>query len=70
MLGGGDPTRLLELARAATGVDGSAIRSGSEALVAEAIEAASTTPAESPWALAIALTVLFTPGVESPAPVV
>jgi hypothetical protein len=69
MLGGGDPAPLLELARAAIGVDGSAITGDAEALVAEAIEAASTAPAESPWALAIALTVLSTPGVESPAPV-
>ena len=65
MLGGGDPARLFELARAAIGVDGSAIPAGSEPLVAELIEEAQS--GEAPWAVAMALTVLVTPGVESAA---
>ncbi len=63
MLGGGDPARLFELARAAIGVDGSAIPAGSEPLIAELIEEAQS--GEAPWAVAMALTVLVTPGVES-----
>ncbi len=65
MLGGGDPARLFELARAAVGVDGSAIPADSEPLIAELIEEASSGAA--PWAVAMALTLLVTPGVESAA---
>ncbi|HVY78637.1 MAG TPA: amidohydrolase family protein [Solirubrobacterales bacterium] len=63
MLGGGDPSRMVELARAAIGADGSAISGGSEALVGELIDEAVSGAA--PWALAMALTLLLTPGVES-----
>jgi uncharacterized protein len=62
MLGGGDPARLFELARAATGVDHSAIPTDLQLLVAELIEEAS---GGAPWAVAMALTVLVTPDVES-----
>ncbi len=65
MLGGGDPTRLFELARAAIGVEGSALPAGSEAPIAELIEEASSGSA--PWAVAMAMTLLVTPGVESAA---
>ncbi len=65
MLGGGDPGRLFELARAAIGIEGSAIPAGSEPLIAELIEEASSGSA--PWAVAMALTLLVTPAVESAA---
>ncbi len=65
MLGGGDPARMFELARAAIGVDGSAIPAGTEPLIAALIEEASS--GEAPWAVAMALTLLVTPGVESAA---
>jgi hypothetical protein len=65
MLGGGDPASLFELARAAIGVDGSAIPAGTESRIAELIEEASSGAA--PWAVAMALTLLVTPGVESAA---
>lgn len=63
MLGGGDPSRMFELARAAIGADGSAIPAGSEPLIAALIEEASS--GEAPWAVAMALALLVTPGVES-----
>jgi uncharacterized protein len=66
MLGGGDPARMFELARAAIGVNGSAIPAASEALIAELIDEASG--GEAPWAAAMALTLLVTPGVESAVP--
>ncbi len=65
MLGGGDPARMFELARAAIGVNGSAIPADSEPLIAELIDEASG--GEAPWAVAMALTLLVTPGVESAA---
>lgn len=65
VLGGGDPSRMLELARAAIGGDGSALSGGIEPLIAELLEEAAGGTA--PWALAFALTVLLTPGVESAA---
>jgi len=66
MLGGGDPGRMFELARAAIGAGGSAIPAGIEPLVTELIEEASS--GEAPWAVAMALTLLVTPGVESAVP--
>jgi predicted TIM-barrel fold metal-dependent hydrolase len=65
MLGGGDPAVMLELARAGIGADGSAVTEGSEPLLATLIDEAAAGSPESPWALAMALTVLVTPGVES-----
>lgn len=65
VLGGGDPSRMLELARAAIGQEGSALPDAIEPLIAELLEEAATGAA--PWALAFALTVLLTPGVESAA---
>jgi uncharacterized protein len=69
MLGGGDPAAMLELARAGVGAEGSAIRGGSEPLVAALIEEATSGSVEAPWSLAIALTVLVAPSVEAAAPV-
>ena len=60
MLGGGDPARLFELARAAVGVNGSAIPPAIEPLIAELIEEASSGAA--PWAVAMALTRAGHPG--------
>ncbi|MGB7589136.1 MAG: hypothetical protein WBM00_10555, partial [Solirubrobacterales bacterium] len=65
MLGGGDPSTMLELARAGVGADGSAVQPGSESILAELIEEAGSGSAEAPWALAVTLTLLVTPGVES-----
>ena len=65
MLGGGDSSRTAELALAAIGRDGSAIPGGREPLIAELVEEASSGAA--PWAIAMALTLLLTPGVESAA---
>lgn len=65
VLGGGDSSRMLELARAAIGRDGSALSGEIEPLIDELLEEASSGAA--PWALAFALTVLLTPGVESTA---
>jgi hypothetical protein len=67
MLGGGDPAVMLELARAGLGSDGSAVANGSEPLLAALLDEAGSGTAEAPWALAMALTVLVTPGVESAA---
>ncbi len=67
MLGGGDPSRMVELARAAIGVDGSAVPAGLEQQIDELVEEAVTGAA--PWALAMALTLLLTPGVESAVPI-
>lgn len=63
LLGGGDPSRIVELARAAIGSDGSALSAGHESLIAELLEEA--VAGTEPWALAMALTLLLTPGVES-----
>jgi len=69
MLGGGDSAVMLELARVGVGAEGSAVRGGSEPLIAALIEEAASGSAEAPWALAMALTVLVTPSVEAAAPV-
>jgi len=61
MLGGGDPSRMLELARVAVGEDGPA---GVSEEVAELIEQALDGSPEAPWATAMALTLVMTPGVE------
>lgn len=61
MLGGGDPTQMLELVRAAV-PHGAA---GAE--VAALIDEAETGVPRAPWAIAMALTLALTPGVESPA---
>ncbi|HWA53877.1 MAG TPA: amidohydrolase family protein [Solirubrobacterales bacterium] len=65
MLGGGDPSRMVELARVAIGTDGSAVSAGLEQQIGELLDEAAAGTA--PWALAMALTLLLTPGVESPA---
>lgn len=58
MLGGGDPAQILELAQLAVGADDAARRVS--ALLGEV---AGGSP-EAPWALALALAFVFTPGVE------
>jgi predicted TIM-barrel fold metal-dependent hydrolase len=63
ILGGGDPTQILELARVAV-PDGEA----ADALTGLIEEAAAGSP-QAPWAVAMALAVTLTPGVECPAPV-
>lgn len=65
MLGGGDPSTLLELARAGVGAEGSALSNGNEHLIAELLEEAIAGTDDSSWALALALAVMATPGVES-----
>jgi predicted TIM-barrel fold metal-dependent hydrolase len=65
MLGGGDPSQMLELARLAVGTDGSAADNGSRPQLAELIEEAASPSADAPWALAMAMTLVVTPGVES-----
>ncbi len=64
MLGGGDPSRMLELARVAVGEDG---QPGGSREVADLIEQALGGSPEAPWATAMALTLVTTPGVERPA---
>lgn len=64
MLGGGDPSRMLELARVAVGESGT---TGADREVAELIEQALSGSPEAPWAVAMALTLVSTPGVERPA---
>lgn len=62
MLGGGDPTQILELAQLAVGESEEAERI--RALIAEA----QTGSPQSPWAIAMALTLVVTPGVGGAAP--
>jgi predicted TIM-barrel fold metal-dependent hydrolase len=69
VLGGGDPATMLELARAGIGADGSAVQGGSESTLAGLIEEAASGSTEGPWALAMALAILATPGVERGTPV-
>lgn len=59
MLGGGDPSQILELARLAVGEH--------DSLLAALIEEAGEPSAEAPWAIAMALTLVVARGVESPA---
>jgi predicted TIM-barrel fold metal-dependent hydrolase len=62
-LSGGDPAQMLEMARLAVG-DGSALgESGS--VVDELLEEGARVTQDAPWALAMAITLLATPGVES-----
>jgi predicted TIM-barrel fold metal-dependent hydrolase len=64
MLGGGDPTQILELAQLAVGEG-----NGADRLVALVGEAQAGSP-QAPWAIAMALTLVVTPGVGSAVPVV
>jgi uncharacterized protein len=61
MLGGGDPSMILELARLAVGEGESSPR------LVQLIEEAQAGSPQAPWAIAMALTLVATPGVESPA---
>jgi uncharacterized protein len=63
MLGGGDAAQILELARVAVG-EGEAA-----AEVAALIEECQAGSPDAPWAIALALTLVVTPGVETAAPV-
>lgn len=63
-LSGGDPAQMLEMARLALG-DGAAL--GAEGATIAALLEEGSMPAEgAPWALAFALALLATPGVETP----
>jgi predicted TIM-barrel fold metal-dependent hydrolase len=62
-LSGGDPAQMLEMARLAVG-DGSALDDSGE-VVAELLEEGARVTQEAPWALAMAITLLLTPGVAS-----
>lgn len=63
-LSGGDPTQMAEMARLAVG-DGSRLGESGE-LVAALLEEGVEASPDSPWALALAVALLLTPGVESP----
>ena len=63
MLSGGDPAQMLEMARLAVG-DGSALGE-SGPVVRQLLEEGASVTQEAPWALAMAVTHLATPGVES-----
>jgi uncharacterized protein len=67
MLGGGDPRPMLELARVAVGEDGPAGGAGPDREITGLIGQALAGSPEAPWATAMALTLVVTPGVESPA---
>jgi uncharacterized protein len=61
MLSGGDPAQMLEMARLAVG-DGSALGE-SGPVVHQLLEEGASPTKEAPWALAMAITLLATPGV-------
>jgi uncharacterized protein len=63
MLGGGDPSQMLELAALAVGAN------NPHPDLAELIEEAGSPSPEAPWAVAMALTLAVTPNAESRAPV-
>jgi predicted TIM-barrel fold metal-dependent hydrolase len=63
MIGGGDPSQLLELTRLAIGATGSGPQ------LAELLGEVETPSEEAPWAVAVALTLAVTPNLESAAPV-
>jgi predicted TIM-barrel fold metal-dependent hydrolase len=63
-LGGGDPSQMLELARLAVGSDGSNLGEQGP-LISELLDEGAAVTLEAPWALAMALTLLLTPGIES-----
>jgi uncharacterized protein len=65
MLGGGDPSRSLELARLAVAADGIVGGAERHALLAALLEEAGGTSREATGAVAMALTLALTPGVES-----
>lgn len=62
-LSGGDPAQMFELARLAVG-DGFALGE-SGAIVSDLLEEGAAVTQDAPWALAMAITLLLTPGVES-----
>jgi uncharacterized protein len=59
MIGGGDPTQILELTRLAVSAE-------ERPELAALVEEAGSGSAEAPWANGMALTLVLTPGVESP----
>jgi predicted TIM-barrel fold metal-dependent hydrolase len=66
MLGGGDPAQILELARLAVGGEADD-EAGMETRMVTLIEEALEGSPEGPWAIAMALTLVATPRVETPA---
>ena len=62
MLSGGDPAQMLEMARLTLG-DGACLGE-SGPIVAGLLEEGAEVTQEAPWALALAMTILATPGVE------
>jgi predicted TIM-barrel fold metal-dependent hydrolase len=68
MIGGGDSSQMLELARLAIGGNGAA-GPPADPLLVELLEEAGSGTSDAPWAVAMALTLLATPGVESAAAV-
>lgn len=60
----GDPAQMLEMSRLTVG-DGSALGEQGP-IVAELLEEGAVVSQEAPWALALAITLLATPGMESP----
>lgn len=67
MLGGGDPSRMLELARVAVGEDDPADVGGTGAEIAALIEQALGGSPDAPWATAMALTLALTSGAHNAA---
>ncbi len=65
MLGGSDASQLLELVRAGVGCEGSALAPGIEREISALLDEVESGSAEAPWALAAAMALLVTPGVES-----
>jgi predicted TIM-barrel fold metal-dependent hydrolase len=63
-LSGGDPAQMLEMARLAVGSDSAGL-GDSAASIRRLLEEGSIPTAESRWALALAFTLLLTPGVEA-----
>jgi uncharacterized protein len=66
LLGGGDPTQILQLARVAVGADGPAEDGAAADMIGALIEEALEGSPDAPWAVAMALTLVMTPGVERP----
>jgi uncharacterized protein len=67
MLGGGDPSRMLELAWVALGEDVLEETPEGRATIASLLEEASSCSPDAPWAIAMALTLTLTPSVPEPA---
>jgi uncharacterized protein len=64
LLGGGDPSQILQLARVAVGGGGPAEDGGAADLILALIDEVLDGSPDAPWAMAMALTLAMTPGVE------